>query len=270
MIESRSPDRFNRAAYSSPVAIKRYERQSGLTEVERTILQSVRPEIRDKRLLDVGVGGGRTTASLLEISRDYTAIDYSPGMAATVKRRYGLDSVYCCDVRKMGRFAANTFDFVLFSFNGLDYIGHEDRLIALSEIYRVLRPGAIFVFSSHNRSGDAAKLPWQQRDRRLSKVFIKRCIKILLAMPRHWRMRRFELRQAEYAILNDTAFGFAILTYYIDVDSQKRQLEALGFEGIVAYSTSGVMVNEDSSSPWVHYLARKPDLRGDRGKEKGE
>ena len=258
MLESHSPDRFNHAVYSSRTAIKRYERQAGLTEVERTILDHVRPEIIDKKLLDIGVGGGRTTASLLEISRDYTAIDYSAGMVATVKRRYEIESVYCCDVRNMERFAANSFDFILFSFNGLDYIAHEDRLVALREIHRVLKPGAVFVFSSHNREGDAAKLPWRQKDHRLSRAFVKRCIKVLVAMPRHWRMKRFETRQAQYAILNDTALGFSTLTYYIDVASQIAQLEALGFERILAYDISGRIVNEDSSSPWIHYLARKP------------
>jgi ubiquinone/menaquinone biosynthesis C-methylase UbiE len=257
MLESHSPDSFNYTAYTNDKTVRWYAQRSGLTEAERVILDRVKGEITDKRLLDIGVGGGRTTASLLEISRDYTAIDYSPAMVRMTKRRYGIDSIYCCDARNMNRFATDTFDFALFSFNGLDCLSHEDRLIALREIYRVLKPGGIFVFSSHNRAGDAAKFPWQQKDRALSWSVIKRCIKVLIAMPRHWQMRRLEIRQAEYAILNDTALAFSALTYYIEVGAQKWQLDMSGFEQVVAFDEKGVIVDQDDSSPWIYYLARK-------------
>ncbi len=44
----------------------------------------------------------------------------------------------------------NSFDFVLFSFNGMDSFSHKDRIAALGEIRRVLRNDGIFYFLSHN------------------------------------------------------------------------------------------------------------------------
>ena len=38
------------------------------------------------------------------------------------------------------------FDFVIFSFNGMDTVEHEQRLATLHEIRRVIRKGGTFVF----------------------------------------------------------------------------------------------------------------------------
>src|SRR3989338_8328332 len=48
-------------------------------------------------------------------------------------------------------FPNNHFDYALFSFHGLDYLfPEEQRTRALHEIHRVLKPGGLFAFSSHN------------------------------------------------------------------------------------------------------------------------
>ena len=45
----------------------------------------------------------------------------------------------------------NSFDVVIFSFNGIDYIyPYIKRLAALKEIRRVLKTNGLFIFSSHN------------------------------------------------------------------------------------------------------------------------
>ena len=46
--------------------------------------------------------------------------------------------------------ADNSYDFVLFSYNGIDHLELPERERALSEMKRVLRPGGIMAFSSHN------------------------------------------------------------------------------------------------------------------------
>src|SRR5713226_8305950 len=141
---------INRRAYGRGYALEAYGSAADLSIAERAIFQTLGPRITGKRLLDIGVGGGRTTGFMLELSRDYTAIDYCEGFVDAVKAKFGLDSVYCCDVRDMRRFADRAFDFVLFSFNGLDYVSHEGRLKALAEINRVLANGGLLVFSTHN------------------------------------------------------------------------------------------------------------------------
>uniref|UniRef100_UPI00146F81A2 class I SAM-dependent methyltransferase n=1 Tax=Kuenenia stuttgartiensis TaxID=174633 RepID=UPI00146F81A2 len=56
------------------------------------------------------------------------------------------------DVRNMKIFEDDTFDFVLFSYNGLDSMGNNNRLKTLKEIHRILKKDGVFVFSSHNRN----------------------------------------------------------------------------------------------------------------------
>jgi SAM-dependent methyltransferase len=252
-------DRFNRAAYSRRKTVRSYSGLPiGLFEAERVILERLRPELEGRKLLDIGVGGGRTTPAILSISSDYTAIDYSAGMAERVRNCWPEIDVYWLDVRKMKPFVADTFDFALFSFNGLDLMNHSDRLQAMNEIHRVLKPGGIFVFSSHNRDGDAARPAWRRRNVRLSMQFSKECIKTILWSPRHLWRRRFEAHEEEYAILNDSSLHYSALTYYISLGAQKKQLESVGYTAIEAFDANGTRVEDDSTSLWIHYLARKP------------
>jgi ubiquinone/menaquinone biosynthesis C-methylase UbiE len=60
----------------------------------------------------------------------------------------------------MPAFENETFDFVMFSFNGLDYLSHSDRLLALGEIRRVLKPAGLLLFSSHNAERKPFPSPW--------------------------------------------------------------------------------------------------------------
>jgi ubiquinone/menaquinone biosynthesis C-methylase UbiE len=128
MDQSHVIDTSNREAFEGRFALKTYSEVSGLMPAEHAILRTLKSRIAGKKLLDIGVGGSRTTLFLLERSRDYTAIDYSEGLVQKVKLKFGLDSVYCCDVRDMSRFPDQSFDFILFSFNGLDCIAHRGRL----------------------------------------------------------------------------------------------------------------------------------------------
>lgn len=105
-------------------------------------------------MLDVGVGLGRTTPYFAPVVASYVGIDYSlPMVESCIARlgdRFSNVSLDVGDVRDLGRFAAGSFDFVLFSYNGLDSIGHDDRLIALAELRRVTDAAGYIFFSSHN------------------------------------------------------------------------------------------------------------------------
>ncbi len=115
------------------------------------------------RVLDLGVGAGRTTGYLAARASRYVGLDYSSGMIAACEARYpGLEFVVG-DASDLSRFGAGSFDAVVFSFNGLDCL-HPDaaRLRSLAEIRRVLAPGGIAVLSSHNpRALVARPRPWR-------------------------------------------------------------------------------------------------------------
>ena len=50
----------------------------------------------------------------------------------------------------MKLFEDSSFDFILFSFNGIDYMNHDERIRTLREIRRILKTGGYFCFSTHN------------------------------------------------------------------------------------------------------------------------
>ena len=56
---------------------------------------------------------------------------------------------------------------------------------------------------------------------------------------------------------NDNAHGYSLLTYYITVSDQIKQLEEAGFLQIEAYDMEGHRVKTGRDFPWTYYLARK-------------
>ena len=50
----------------------------------------------------------------------------------------------------LSMFDSASFDFVLFSYNGIDTMSHVNRLRVFDEVFRLLVSGGLFAFSSHN------------------------------------------------------------------------------------------------------------------------
>src|ERR1700674_384004 len=137
MIDKSIQDTINRRTYADEKVVCGYRDLDFIYKAEEAILQRLHPFIKNRKLLDIGIGGGRTTKYLLEISKDYTGIDYTPRLAEIVKSKYPQATIYCADARELNM-CDEVFDFVLFSFISVDYIGDMGRLKALGEIYRVL------------------------------------------------------------------------------------------------------------------------------------
>ena len=250
-------DEVNRRAYTSKSVRSWYQRPDLIQDSERVILEKITLHLRDKRLLDISIGAGRTTRFLLGISRDYVGLDYAPNLVASARSKYPKAKVMCRDARDLTCFEDGTFDFVLVSNNGLDYMVHEDRIAAMREIYRVLKQGGLFMFSTHNRDYENFdRLPWQQK---LSTDlnFLKTCAHALSCLPRHLRLRKHARRSETYAIINDNAHGYSLLTYYISISKQIEQLADVGFGAAEAYDFAGAVQSSDTTSPWIYYLTRK-------------
>ena len=249
-------DTTNQAAYARTETVVWYKDFEFILKPEAVILEAIAPVIKGKKLLDIGIGGGRTTKFLLEISSDYTGIDYTPDFIEAARQRFPNANLLCCDARDLRGFADATFDFVLFSFNAIDYMIHEDRLSCLAEINRVLKPGGFFMFSTHNRDyRHFDKFPWQER--RFDLNHLKSCLYTLVHLPKHQRMKKYEVRTDEYAIINDNAHGFSLLAYYIGFAEQVRQLHEVGFVSVEAYDMEGNPTQGDVNFPWIYYLARR-------------
>jgi SAM-dependent methyltransferase len=140
---------LNLRTYESSDVVAFYEKQAQLQPCEEYLFAKYVP--RGAAILDMGVGGGRTTGHLAAQASRYVGADYSQSMVDACSRRFpGLEFRHC-DATDMSQFASATFDVVVFSFNGIDYINDDGaRARCLSEVGRVLTPGGIFIFSSHN------------------------------------------------------------------------------------------------------------------------
>ena len=105
-------------------------------------------------ILDLGVGGGRTTPHLLAKASRYVGADYSQSMVEACREKFPALEFYCEDASDLKRFDDASFDVVVFSFNGIDFIRTgEARARCMREVNRILRPDGRFIFSSHNAKG---------------------------------------------------------------------------------------------------------------------
>lgn len=254
----------NQLVFTTSRVVRSYSNPEKLQPPEETILNILTPEMKDRRILDIGVGGGRTTPYFLAISEDYVGVDYSSDMIRKCRERYPTATFEVCDARDLSPFPAASFDLVMFSFSGIDYVDHNGRMRVLSEVRRVLAPDGIFVFSAHNRdtkvrrSWDPSHFAGRQllfHPLRLAKRIVLYAIGIVNSLKRQHR----EEHHPDYAILNDEAHEYALLTYYISVGSQVEQLREFGFENIRTFGLDGTEFDRRKTvrhDPWIYYLCR--------------
>lgn len=255
---------FARDYYERDVIAHIYGQMEDLFPAERVLFEVYRERIAGQRVLDLGCGGGRTSPWLHALAADYIGIDYSPKMIEICRTRYPNFTFEQGDATNLAPFGASSFDFVLFSYNGIDDMSHARRLAVLAGVRRVLRDCGSFAFSSH--SIDFAHIvvafDWTLS---LTPGGLRRNLKNLLS---YLRVRRHQVRTSEYAILSDPRAGFGQLTYSISRTNQIAQLEAAGFADIEILSWDGRWVSPDEvdrNSMAFCYICRKaarPPLPG--------
>jgi SAM-dependent methyltransferase len=144
--------RANLENYASDWSIEEYSREDGLRAVETELVTEYFPT-PPAQVLDLGCGAGRTTGDLARRGFSVTAVDLAPRLLEAARERHpGLD-FRVMDATAL-EFEDASFDAALFSYNGIDCIHPvEQRVRAMAEAFRVLRPGGVFVLSSHNLVG---------------------------------------------------------------------------------------------------------------------
>lgn len=227
--------------YGRPEVVAAYGRKTALQPGEAVLLSHLESAIRGKDVLDLGVGAGRTAAHLAPMAGRYVGVDYSPGMLEECRKRYPDLDLRQGDARDLGMFAAGSFDFVLFSFNGIDDVNPEDRLKILAEVRRVLRPGGVFAFSAHNLEA-RLRSAFERNGRPLGKY--------VAGILNQLRMKRHERHGEGWAVLNDQSHNFRLLTYYVTRERQTAQLLEAGFTGVETFG--------ERTDGWLFYAARKP------------
>lgn len=121
---------------------------------------------QEDSILELGCGVGRIAIGLHELGyRNILATDYSRPMIQRLRSlakllEYAIPS-QVADATELN-FEDAVFDGAIFGFNGLMQIPESAmREQALREIHRVLRPGAWFTFTTHDRERSAHQDFWQ-------------------------------------------------------------------------------------------------------------
>lgn len=254
-----SQDEVNRRVYMAKGVDRRY-RFWVLDRAEAIALLKHQPAFAGRDVLDVGVGAGRTTIYLAPLARRYEAIDYSPVMIESARARLPGISFRVADMRDLSAFADASFDFLFASNNVIDAVSHEDRQRTLAEFRRVLRDGGTLVFSSHNReyreAGHGPRVEFSRNPFRLA-MNVRTWVRQLL---NHARVRGLRRREPDYSLLNDTGLDFACLHYYVDRETQGRQLAGPGLRLVEVLDHAGQSLaasDPGRESAWLMYIAKR-------------
>lgn len=253
-----SQDIVNRRVYHEAGVEKVYQSRN-LQRIETIALLRHQPSFAGKDVLDVGVGTGRTTAYLQPLCTRYEGIDYSPVMVQHMRASWPAISIRLADMRRLVDFADASFDFVFAPNNVLDAVGHDDRLLALREFRRVLRPGGTLMFASHNRAYRRALGGPQLH---FSRNPVKQCLllaEFVRQSANHLRIKSLRAQMPEYALLNDSGHDYACLHYYIGQAEQRQQLAAMGYAITEVLDEAGNPLGADETaadSAHLMYVAR--------------
>jgi SAM-dependent methyltransferase len=260
-------EQINRRTWSNPLSRRDYRSSSGfINEGERVVFDIARNRAAGARILDIGIGGGRTTGLLQDMAADYIGIDYTPEMVTLAQRNYPAAHFANMDARDLSAFGNGSFDLVVFSYNGIDSVDADGRKAVLSEVSRVLKAGGTFVFSTFNRNWHGfgehrarSSIVWSRDPLRLSFRLLKHAV----GLVREKRFAPLEERDGEHAILLHRAHDFGIMVYATTPDQLRAQLSVSGFDGDpMLFSVDGERLGGGSlpDEEYFHVVAYKPAL----------
>jgi SAM-dependent methyltransferase len=115
------------------------------------------------QVLEIGFGTGLNLPHYPTQAQRITTVDPNPGMNALAQQRIRRSKIEVDQRALSGErlpFADNTFDCAVSTFT---LCSIEDVRQALSEVYRVLKPGGKFLFLEHGLSPESSVQKWQRR-----------------------------------------------------------------------------------------------------------
>lgn len=147
-----------------------YTIEIGLWESERSVFNKYLN--KDDRILDLGCGTGRTTFHLHNLGYEQIiGTDLTPAMidrAKELNSHFGTNIGFEVGDATCINFNKESFNAIIFSFNGLMSIpGKNNRQQVLNEVYRVLKKGGIFIFTTHDRDKEPEYFEiWKEEEKK--------------------------------------------------------------------------------------------------------
>jgi len=123
------------------------KKEKYLNSFEKGKFLSLLPEIKDKKILDVGAGTGRVSLPLALAGAQVTALDVSEKILEVLKRKNKKITTVVGEAENLP-FENESFDIVTAAF----LVVHlKDPKIFFDEVYRVLKPDGLFLVSNINQ-----------------------------------------------------------------------------------------------------------------------
>ncbi|WP_338180469.1 class I SAM-dependent methyltransferase [Jatrophihabitans sp.] len=273
---------MNRTRWSDEAVVEQYSADGGgrmdiwSDPGEQAAVAAVASRVRGVPILDLGVGGGRTTSLLRLLSDDYVGVDYTPAMVDAARLNHPDVDLRLADARDLSGLPRAAFGLVVFSYNGLDAIDHDGRQLALAEMAAALRPGGVLLYSTHNRSGPCFRATalhpagspvahtWS-RGYRLGFTAVG-ALTAPVRLPRAVRNRR-RLQPSvrdhgSWAVAPNEAHDFGLLLHYVTLAGVRAELDAVGLVLEAVFDAErGAPLALDSDpthARYFHVVAAKP------------
>jgi SAM-dependent methyltransferase len=248
-----------REPWTDPGVVAWYEERTDLLPAEALLFERyVGP---GSAVLDVGVGAGRTTGYLRDRADSYLGVDYSPAMVEAARQHHPDARLEVDDATRLDRVPEASVDVAVFSFNGIDYVDERGRASVFAALRRVLRPGGVLIFSSHNPRfvQRPSPMPFLRQVVRRPRAVLRWLAAFLrhllrkLTEGQFWRGRGSTF---------DPAHG-GVHTYAASPRRVRRELRAVGFlvEAIVPDDEIRSTHSGALTAPWYYYAARVSPAR---------
>lgn len=271
-MKSEASDQLHAQVWANQKTVAFYkDRRTFLDAGEEAGYLLIAPRLKGERILDLGIGAGRTIPMLTALSTDYVGIDYSAEMVELAQRQHPGFDLRQGDARDLSSFPDNHFGLVMFSHNGIDCVDHDGRQQVLHEVLRVLKPGGYFFYATLNKDGIGRRFkPWQVQSSwgdffHPQKVI--RAVKNVLLVPRRLRNyargRKLWREEREWCMAPIATHDFTLIMHYINLGGALEELRAKGFapEPVILDSGEGKPVLPGADTRhifWFQVIAQKP------------
>lgn len=261
-----STDTGDEASWGASDVVARYGTEGHTDAGERAALDAVRDAARG-RVLDVGVGGGRTTGLLSAHATAYVGVDAAPEMVHLARSRFPDADLRVGDARDLAGLPDAGFDLVVFSFNGLDSLDRPGRAAALAALARMTAPEGRVVFSGLNLDGVSFdERPWRlpgglrsARSRHHLVLAVRHPLSAVRAVRNHRRTRHLGEDGQGWGRRALRAHEFRFIVHFATLAELVRGAEAAGLEVVTVFADDGRELDPRAArtdADYVHLVCR--------------
>jgi SAM-dependent methyltransferase len=260
----------NMQFYRDPGMVQVYKETRGWIDAgEEAALPAIAPLVRSKRVLDIGVGAGRTVSLLALLTDEYTGVDFSEEMVAACKEQHPDKDIRWGDARTLSDFGDGSFDFVFFSYNGIDTVDDDHRKDVFRAVHRVLDTDGIFMFGTYNKDGrlyaesplqiHRPGQPWDRSLEAAARLLLRngRDPSRLRRRYRNWRATRPQAIDSDGWGMDTLAHSdFKHIVHFTTLSRLREEVSAANFDIVQVYGsdTDHVPIGPDKQATTDRFL----------------